>query len=411
MARARPSFRRPRSRAANGTTVGQAKEAIETGRKLEDLPATADAAKRGELSPQQAAAITDAASADPDAQERLLETSKSGSLGELRDECARTKANACDVEARRRRIHERRCLSTWTDADGVGSLQLRDNPEVVAAIMARVAPVRDEIFQEARAEGRREPLEAYAADALHQLVCGDTPATKAATKILARVDLAALLRGYPVGDETCELAGYGPVAVSALRDLIDTGDPFLAAVVTKDTEVVGVAHLGRRPTAHQRSALEWLYPTCAAEGCNALTFLEFDHREDWSKTHRTVFDLLDRLCSHHHDRKTRDGWALVHGRGKRAFVSPDDPRHSRHAKATTGTRRYRPTRRRLTDRTTLRSALLGGVAAPAWCLSTCKQQIHGTQAFKHVIELGVRAAVSDSSAASRASTKRRRCSR
>ena len=50
-------------------------------------------------------------------------------------------------------------------------------------------------------------------------------------------DLAALLRGYPVGAETCELAGYGPVAVSALRDLIDTGDPFLAAVVTKGEEV------------------------------------------------------------------------------------------------------------------------------------------------------------------------------
>ncbi|MGH8983012.1 MAG: hypothetical protein ACRDY6_03935, partial [Acidimicrobiia bacterium] len=152
---------------------------------------------------------------------------------------------------------------------------------------------------------------------------------KPATKLLARIDLAALLRGYPVGDETCELAGYGPVAVSAIRDLIDTGDPFLAAVVTNGKEVVGVAHLGRRPTAQQRSALEWLYPTCAAEGCNALTFLQFDHRDDWFETHRTVFDLLDRLCSHHHDRKTRDGWALIEGRGKRAFVPPDDPRHPR----------------------------------------------------------------------------------
>ena len=313
-----------------GTTVGQAKEALETGRKLQDLPATADAAKNGKLSAQQAAAIADAATADPGAEDRLLENSKSGSLGELRADCARIKANACDLEARRRRIRERRCLRNWTDADGVGNLLLRDNPEVVADIMGRVEPVRDEIFEQARVEGRREPLEAYAADALHRLVCGDAPATtKGSTKILARVDLAALLRGYPVGDETCELAGYGPVAVSAVRDLIDTRDPFLAAVVTNGEEVVGVTHLGRRPTAHQRSALEWLYPTCAAEGCNALTFLEFDHRDDWAKTHRTVFDLLDRLCSHHHDRKTRHGWALVDGRGKRAFVPPDDPRHPR----------------------------------------------------------------------------------
>ncbi len=58
--------------------------------------------------------------------------------------------------------------------------------------------------------------------------------------------------------------GYGPVAVSAIRDLIDSGDPSLAAVATRGVDVVRVAHVGRRPTAHERSALEWLYPTCAA---------------------------------------------------------------------------------------------------------------------------------------------------
>src|SRR5688572_11790433 len=68
--------------------------------------------------------------------------------------------------------------------------------------------------------------------------------------------------------ESCEVAGFGPIAASAVRDLIDTGDPFLAAVVTRGTQVVGVAHLGRRANATQQTALEWLYPTCAAEGCS-----------------------------------------------------------------------------------------------------------------------------------------------
>ena len=134
-----------------------------------------------------------------------------------------------------------------------------------------------------------------------------------------------------VDDEVCELAGYGPIAPSAIRDLLDTEDPFLAAVVTKGKDVVGVAHLGRRPNAHQQTALEWLYPTCAAEGCNSLAFLENDHRRDWSKTHMTIFEWLDRLCGHHHDLKTTEHWALVEGRGKRAFVPPDDPRHPRNA--------------------------------------------------------------------------------
>jgi hypothetical protein len=203
--------------------------------------------------------------------------------------------------------------------------------------MASVEPIRDELFEDARKDGRREPQEAYAADALAELARhsdgtsqGDGKRSRR-VKILARVDLPALLRGYPTGDEICELAGYGPVSVSAIRDLIETQDPFLAAVVTKGKEVLGVAHLGRRPTAYQQTALEWLYPTCNVEGCSTVGFLQTDHREDWAKTHITVLELLDRLCVHHHYLKTCEGWALVDGRGKRAFVPPDDPRHPRNA--------------------------------------------------------------------------------
>jgi hypothetical protein len=60
--------------------------------------------------------------------------------------------------------------------------------------------------------------------------------------------------------------------------------------------------------------------------------LEFDHREDWSKTHFTLLDLSDRPCTHHHFLKTHEGWAFVEGTGKRPFVPPDDPRHPRNAK-------------------------------------------------------------------------------
>ena len=94
-----------------------------------------------------------------------------------------------------------------------------------------------------------------------------------------------------------------------------------------------MAHLGRRPSATQQTALEWLYPTCAVEGCSATTWLENDHRVDWARSHITVLDLLDRLCTHHHDLKSLDGWALVEGRGKRPFVPPGDPRHPRRAHA------------------------------------------------------------------------------
>ena len=318
-----------------GTSVSQASEAIETARRLDDLPALSAAARAGHLSGAQVAAVADAASVDPSAEDRLVEKARSASLAELREECARTKAAARpDAEARRRAIHQRRFLRSYTDAEGAWNLQMRDNPEVGAEVMAAIDAIRDGLFRAARAEGRHEPSEAYAADALAELArTGRGGSRRSRAKILVRADLGALLRGHAVRGEVCEVAGFGPVAVSAVRDLLDTGDPFLAAVVTRGEAVVGVAHLRRRPTAAQQSALEWLYPTCAAEGCSAVAWPENDHRVDWAASHVTVFDLLDRLCSHHHDLKSLEGWGLVEGRGKRRFVPPHDPRHPRHANA------------------------------------------------------------------------------
>jgi hypothetical protein len=91
-------------------------------------------------------------------------------------------------------------------------------------------------------------------------------------------------------------------------------------------------HLGRKPTAMQTTALEWLSPTCANEACNNTWRLEKDHREDWAKTKITLLDWLDHLCHHCHALKTRQNWALIPGRGKRPFVPPSDPRHPRFAR-------------------------------------------------------------------------------
>src|SRR6266508_662446 len=44
-----------------GTSIGQARETLQAARRLQDLPATAEAARRGELSVAQVAVITDAA--------------------------------------------------------------------------------------------------------------------------------------------------------------------------------------------------------------------------------------------------------------------------------------------------------------------------------------------------------------
>jgi hypothetical protein len=143
---------------------------------------------------------------------------------------------------------------------------------------------------------------------------------------LLRVDVEALRRGQVAGQELCEIAGVGPVPVSVARELL--GEAIVKLVITRGVDVLNVTHLGRGPTAAQRAALLWMNPTCTVEGC-PRTRLEWDHREPWAATHHTRVDELDGLCEFHHDLKTRLSYALIDGRGKRAFVAPDDPRHPR----------------------------------------------------------------------------------
>ncbi|HEV3352321.1 MAG TPA: hypothetical protein VG076_05330 [Acidimicrobiales bacterium] len=330
-----------------GEAVSKAQQQLDNATRLAKHPKTDAAARKGKLSPDQQAAITDAAEADPRAEDDLLHMADRGaSLQELRDEAARRKAQAQDPEEAHRRIHAERHARSWTGPDGAWNFGARGTADAGATFMGALRARADALFKKARAEGRHEPAEAYLFDALMSLAADDTRTdAKAAasgsrgTKVLVRVDLEALFRGHPTAGEVCEIAGFGPVPVSVVKELLAQGDTFLAAVITKGVAVVGVAHLGRSHTAAQRSALQWLYPVCAVEGCSALA-REIDHRHDWTKTHRTLFDDSDPYCRHHHDLKTYEGWGLVEGSGKRAFVSPDDPRHPNHAPK--GAERERP---------------------------------------------------------------------
>ncbi len=359
-----------------GTSVGAARDVIETGRRLSEQPVVSKAAQSGELSFSQASLIANAVEADPKAERRLIEDARRFSHSKLKDECAATKAQAHpDLEARRKAIHARRYLRSWTDVEGVWHLNAAGNPEEGAQVVAALEPIRNFLFHKARKEGRRESPDAYGFDALVELAKDSlgthrsaaktgrgsgTAASRsdkgggarskpangddgnagrgrgAPVKLLVRIDLDTFLRGFPVKGETCEVAGYGPVAVSAVQDLLKLGDPFVAAILTKGRRLVGVAHLGRKPTAFQRSALEWLYPTCAVDGCNARARLEMDHTIDWVKTYFTMLDYLGFLCHHHHYLKTHEKWAPVDEDGRYLLVAPEDPRHPRHRKNQSG---------------------------------------------------------------------------
>jgi hypothetical protein len=188
-----------------GSSVTAARVGLSTSKRLASLDATARAVRRGDLSVPQVESIADAAAqaqksqnartAVPDnssnvedtdeakaTERRLLGLAGEASLGELRQECGRVKLKADpDPEARQRRIRVNRRFRQGANSEGAWSLFGVGPVEDGGELKAVLGPIIDELFHEARGEGREETRDAYAWDALiemarraHHWVYGDT---------------------------------------------------------------------------------------------------------------------------------------------------------------------------------------------------------------------------------------------
>jgi hypothetical protein len=333
-----------------GNSVGLARCALETSKRLHHLAATEAALRRGELSSAQAQAIADAAAVNPTAEQPLLDVARSSTLTELREQANRAKA-AGDPhpDATHHRIHRQRRLRRFTDAEGAWNLQARGTADAGAVLNAALDPIVDEIFRAARRDGSRLPRDAYAFDALLELsrrAGGAAPAdldpssadtakpgrravrSNPAFLALLRVDVESLIRGRVEGEELCEISGVGAIPAGRARELL--GESVLKLVITRGVDVRSVTHLGRGPTAAQRVALLWASPRCTNLACSHSIGIQHDHRAPWADVRETSVANLDRLCPPCHARKTHEGWALVEGTGRRSLVPRGDPRHPAH---------------------------------------------------------------------------------
>jgi hypothetical protein len=313
-----------------GETVGAARSTLDTAKKLERCPKTSKAFRKGKLSKPQAEAIAGAAAADPDAEDRLLGMAESSALGKLRDECDRVRAAKRDAEATHERIHRTRYWRKWTDRDGARMGQYKLTPEAAAAVEAAAAPFVEAAFQAARATGEHEASEAYAADGLVGMAkaANGGEAGKGVREGTVLVNLESLQRGSVEGDEVCEIPGVGPVPVSVARELL--GEAFLKLVIRDGVDIRTVVHLGRKPTAEQRTAAfvrdggRCVRPTCDRR------IQEIDHIDPWSETKHTTLDELGGLCRSDHDLKTHRGHTYRHGPNGWEWTTPDgDVEHER----------------------------------------------------------------------------------
>lgn len=310
--------------ATTRVSVGQAVGMMETARRLEDLPATTGAFATGRLSEAQVREVAAAAAANPGQETELLQAAHTESVSALRERCRRVRACATDEREAYERIRRGRYLRHWTDPEGAFRLEARLTPDDGATVLAGMEPDRQRIFAEARASGRRESSEAYAADALVAMsgFKSDGKGGPVAT-VHVRVDRSALVRGHAVSGEVCEIPGIGPIPVAAARRLAD--DAILKAFVTDGADVTAVAHLGRTIPARLRTALEARDPTCVVPGCDTRKGLEIDHRIPFAEGGPTTLDNLARLCKWHHYLKSHHGYRLGGIPGNWTWSGPDPP--------------------------------------------------------------------------------------
>jgi hypothetical protein len=308
-----------------GVSVGQAVGTLQTARRLEYLPATAMAFASGELSEAKVKEVAGAAAVDPDSEKELLNEARTATVVSLRDRCQKVKAQANDEIERHERIHRNRYLRKWTDSEGAMRFEGRMTPQEGATVLAGMEPHRVRITREAKAQGRAERSEAYAADALVAMAraSGGSGRTGPSAMVHVRVDHSALVRGHAQEAETSEIPGIGPIPVAAARML--ASDSILKVLLTKGAEVMTVANAGRTIPAAIRTGLEERDPTCVVPGCDVREGLEIDHIQPLAEGGLTTMANTARLCRWHHHCKTFLGYQLSGEPGTWTWTGPDPP--------------------------------------------------------------------------------------
>ena len=112
--------------------------------------------------------------------------------------------------------------------------------------------------------------------ARHDRTAGDAPLRPAPrAQIHVRLDYEAMMRGYTLPGEICEVPGVGPISVAEANGML--GDAIVTAVVMDKTDIRNVIRMGRVIPAKLETALIERDQCCVVPGCPERHGLEKDH--------------------------------------------------------------------------------------------------------------------------------------
>jgi len=300
-----------------GSSVGQARAALDTAGALREGPATKEALVAGELSLAQAGEITRTEAACPGTEAELVALAKGSSLGVLRDSARARRHRAIDPEDLHARQHTARGLRHWRDDLGMVQVAWALPPEVGIPIVGRLDADTDRIRKAARRAGSDEPRAAHAADALVALLAGQGRGATTRADLVIVWQRPGLTDGDG-GEGTAHIVGGGPIPVRVARALAERA--FVKAVVHDGVRIETVKHVGRYIPAELRTALELGDPPdfdgLSCVDCGKRYGIERDHVDPVDNGGRTSRDNITGRCYGCHQRKTdQDRQAGLFGNG------------------------------------------------------------------------------------------------
>jgi hypothetical protein len=289
-----------------GMRLGAAREHVRVASALRDLPRTAAALSRGELSYSKARAITRVAR--PESEERFVEMARYASASQLeRILRAFRRAHPQLERERAKAVEDRRGLSVYHDDDGMLVLSARLAPDEGARFLGALDAARKECSDRAGA------LVLMA----ERSVSAETESRSPRAQVVVHVD-AEVLRD-PEADGRSHLE-HGPDVPAETSRRLSCDADVLVAIHGTDGEI-SVGRRTRVPSPRLRRALHLRDDGhCQFPGCSNR-IVDAHHVHPWTDGGPTVLSNLLTLCRSHH--------VLVHELGYHVELGPDGPRFFR----------------------------------------------------------------------------------
>jgi hypothetical protein len=242
-----------------GTSVGQAKATIETGRAIEAVPELGAACREGGLSLEQASEIAKAATVVPEKTNELVKVAREQSFGVLRERARAARLEALQSQGLAEAQRKARFGRSHNDELGMVHIHLALEPHVGTPIVARAeaeAQRQARAARQAMQHEQTERFEHHLADAYASLMTGSGQGPTKRPELVVLVSHGIAKRGWKDvrANEVCKIPGIGPVAPTVAREIVE--DAFLSGIFFDGKDLRQVKRWNRSIPPEVRTALE-----------------------------------------------------------------------------------------------------------------------------------------------------------